>query len=135
MNEAEWRKVLAGITSEDAQEREDTYELVGDKFWNDEVLDKLKENFDGPEVTLGEKIHYSEAVAAIGLEKGIPFLTKKRADLHSEIKELGEDSLPDDDRHLLLANIDDSLKSVIARIKKKKEISLKNLVQKNFALK
>src|SRR5271157_2336475 len=135
MNEAEWRKVLAGITSEDAQEREDTYELVGDKFWNDEVLDKLKENFDGPEVPLGEKIHYSEAVAEIGLEKGIPFLTKKRADLHSEIKELGEDSLPDDDRHLLLANIDDSLKSVIARIKKKKEISLKNLVQKNFALK
>jgi hypothetical protein len=135
MNEAEWRKVLAGITSENDQDREETYVLVSDKFWNDDVLEKLKLIFDDPASTLVEKTYFCEAIAAIGLEKGIPILTKKRAEVHNQIKEQSEEAVPDDELHQLLSHIDEALKSLITKVKNKKEISLKNLVQKNFALK
>lgn len=131
MNEAEWRKVLSSIVSDTPEEREEAYELVQSKFWNDEVLEKLKTFCDKPTVESTEKVRYVEAIAAIGLEKGIPFLTKKRADIHAQIKEQGDDV--QEDLQQLIVSIDASLKRIIQSTKEK--VSLKDRVQKKFALK
>ena len=135
MNEAEWRKVLAAIQSEDPQEREDTYQLVNEKFWNDEVLEKLEAGFDAEDLPFPEKVAYTDAIAAVGLEKAIPFLTKKRAEIHRSIKAQSDVPFQSEEPEQLLACIDAALKRIITSFKTKGELSLKNLVQKNFALK
>ena len=52
MHENEWKKVLSGILSEKQKEREDTYEWVHSKFWNEEVLERLKNELERPGNTL-----------------------------------------------------------------------------------
>jgi hypothetical protein len=135
MHEVEWKRVFSGILSEKPKEREETYEWVQGKFWNEEVLEHLKSELEKPEKTLVERMHIIDAMAAVGLEKATSPLAKKRADYQQKIKQNGPDSPDNKDLIKLLSSIDTALRYIIEKIKSKSDISLKNLVQKNFALK
>ncbi len=135
MHEVEWKRVYSGILSEKPKEREETYEWVQGKFWNDEVLEHLKSELEKTDKTLVERMHIIDAMAAVGLEKATSPLAKKRADYQQKIKQNGPDAPENKDLINLLTCIDSALRYVIEKIKSKSDISLKNLVQKNFALK
>jgi hypothetical protein len=135
MHEVEWKRVYSGILSEKPKEREETYEWVQGKFWNDEVLEHLKSELEKTDKTLVERMHIIDAMAAVGLEKATSPLAKKRADYQQKIKQNGPDAPENKDLINLLTYIDSALRHVIEKIKSKSDISLKNLVQKNFALK
>jgi hypothetical protein len=135
MHEVEWKRVFSGILSEKPKEREETYEWVQGKFWNEEVLEHLKSELEKPEKTLVERMHIIDAMAAVGLEKATSPLAKKRADYQQKIKQNGPDAPDNKDLIKLLSSIDTALRYIIEKIKSKSDISLKNLVQKNFALK
>ncbi len=135
MHDNEWKKVFAGILSEKPKEREETYEWVQGKFWNDEALERLKTELEKREKTLVEKLRIIDAIAAVGVEKATSVLAKKRVDYQHLIKQNGSDAPENAELQQLVAGIDGALRRIIEKTKAKTDISLKNLVQKNFALK
>ncbi len=135
MHDVEWKKVIAGILSEKPKEREEAYEWVHTKLWNDEVLERLKNELEKTERSLVEKSLIIDAMAAIGLEKATSSLAKKRADYQHKIKQNGPDAPDNADLAKLMGCVDAALRRIIEKTKTKSDISLKNLVQKNFALK
>ncbi len=135
MHDVEWKKVFAGILSEKAKEREETYIWVHDKFWNEDVLERLKNELDKRDKTLNERLYIIDAMAAVGLEKATSPLAKKRAEYHHKIKENRPDSPENGELQRFISYIDAALKQIIGKIKSKNDVSLKNLVQKSFAFK
>ena len=135
MHEVEWKKVFSGVLSEKPNEREETYEWVTDKFWQDEVLERLKVELEKGEKSKTEKVRIIEAIAAVGLEKASVVLAKKRSEFHQKMKQNVMDAPENVELVHLISCVDNALRTIIHKIKTKGDISMKNLVQKNFALK
>ncbi len=135
LHENEWKKVFAGILSEKPKEREETYEWVQGKFWTEEALERLKIELERSETSLSDKLSIIDAMAAVGVEKATSILAKKRVDFQHKIKQNGPDPSENADLGKLIACVDAALRRIIEKTKTKSDISLKNLVQKNFALK
>src|SRR4030042_4017396 len=120
MHEVEWKKVFSGILSEKPNEREETYEWVRDKFWQDEVIERLKVELEKGDKRRTEKVYIINAIAAVGVEKATVILAKKRSEFHQKIKQNEMDAPENVELIYLISCVDTALRSLITKIKTKR---------------